>query len=178
MNVGEFDDFGLPQRRSIHTIMLCIGHRVRLPGEIENEDASTQNVQKHHIDKENDRTYSIIMNDKPRHRFHLRYVVYTAGVFLGFGLLYKYNPRFRLSCQKLVLSYRCGQLYQDVKSYFYNTFFKKEDNVKKGIQAVTDRYHDVKSKILDADNTKHYCVWKKQKYCTNYLSCMCENLVS
>lgn len=121
-------------------------------------------VQKRHLDKTNDKTYNIIMNEKPRHRFHLRYVVYSAGVFLGFGLLYKYNTRFRLSCQKIVLSYKCGQLYQDFKSFIYNSLFAEEASVKKGLQLMNDRYHEAKSKLLDTEGRKRWgCLFYRVK---------------
>lgn len=121
---------------------------MRLPGEGE-EEVALQASQKRHVDKANDRTYNIIMNDQPKHRFHLRYVVYSAGVFLGLSLLYKYNTRFRLSCQRIVVSYRCGQLFSDFKNYVYNMMFAEETAIKKGWKAVNDRYQDVKEKLLD-----------------------------
>ena len=122
---------------------------MKLPGEIENEESTSQANQKKHMDKTNDRTYNIIMNDKPHHRFHLRYVVYTAGVFLGFSLLYKYNSRFRLSCQKIVVSYKCGQLLQDAKSYVYDSLFSEESIFKRAWQHLSDHAHNTKRKIMD-----------------------------
>lgn len=126
--------------------MSSIGHRVRLPGEAE-EEVATQTNQKRRVDKTNDRTYNIIMNDQPKHRFHLRYVVYSAGVLLGFSLLYKYNTRFRLSCQRLYVSYQCGRLYNDFKNWIVGSWFTEEAAIKKGWKSVTDKYQDTKTKL-------------------------------
>ena len=143
----------------IHFYNSSIGHRIRLPGEVEAEEPSTKANQKKHIDKTNDRTYNIIMNDKPHHRFHLRYVVYTAGVFLGLSLLYKYNTRFRLSCQKIVVSYKCGRLLQDAKSYVYESLFSDESIFKRAWQHVSDQAHSTKEKIMDTKVTLKYYVY-------------------
>ena len=72
--------------------------------------------------KENNRTYAIIMNDKPRHRFHLRYVVYSLGIFFGCRALYNRNDTFRTYCDGILSSYRRGMLIADFKSLIYNSW--------------------------------------------------------
>ena len=148
-----------PKDVYLHFYDSCVGHRIRLPDEIDPEESSSKANQKKHIDKTNDRTYNIIMNDKPHHRFHLRYVVYTAGVFLGLSLLYKYNTRFRLSCQKIVVSYKCGRLLQDAKSYVYESLFSDESIFKRAGQRVSDQAHSTKEKIMDTKITFKYFVF-------------------
>ena len=113
-------------------------------------EESLQPSQKRRVDKSNDRTYNIIMNEN-KHRFHLRYVVYSAGVLLGFSLLYKYNKRFRLSCQQIVISYRCGQLFNDFKNFVYSSIFGEESTVKNRLQTMSERYNSVKGKIMDTE---------------------------
>ena len=150
-----------PKDVYLHFYDSWVGHRIRLPDEIDPEESSSKANQKKHIDKTNDRTYNIIMNDKPHHRFHLRYVVYTAGVFLGLSLLYKYNTRFRLSCQKIVVSYKCGRLLQDAKSYVYESLFSDESIFKRAWQHVSDQAHSTKEKIMDTKITfKYFVFWR------------------
>ena len=150
-----------PKDVYLHFYDSWVGHRIRLPDEIDPEESSSKANQKKHIDKTNDRTYNIIMNDKPHHRFHLRYVVYTAGVFLGLSLLYKYNTRFRLSCQKIVVSYKCGRLLQDAKSYVYESLFSDESIFKRAWQHVSDQAHSTKEKIMDTKVTfKYFVFWR------------------
>ena len=150
-----------PKDVYLHFYDSWVGHRIRLPDEIDPEESSSKANQKKHIDKTNDRTYNIIMNDKPHHRFHLRYVVYTAGVFLGLSLLYKYNTRFRLSCQKIVVSYKCGRLLQDAKSYVYESLFSEESIFKRAWQHVSDQAHSTKEKIMDTKVTfKYFVFWR------------------
>ena len=72
--------------------------------------------------KENNRTYAIIMNDKPRHQFHLRYVVYTLGIFFGCKALYNRNDTFRNCCDGILASYQRGMLMSDFKSFIYNSW--------------------------------------------------------
>lgn len=72
--------------------------------------------------KENNRTYAIIMNEKPRHHFRLRYVVYAMGIFMGCKALYNRNAAFRDCCDGLRTSYREGSLVDGVKELMYNAW--------------------------------------------------------
>ena len=119
MNVGETDDFGLPQKRRIFVGSSFQGHMVLRPGEMSVEESKKKAAEG---TKEKDRTYEIIMNDKPRHRFHLRYVDYTMGILLGCRALYGRNDTFRGWCDAILQSYRQGTIIGDFKGFIYNAY--------------------------------------------------------
>ena len=50
--------------------------------------------------KIHDRTYDIIMSEKPQRRFHFRYVVYTAGLLIGLKMLYKHNESLNTGARR------------------------------------------------------------------------------
>lgn len=120
MNVGETDDFGLPQKRRNQVDLSFSGHMILRPGEAPIEESKKKKAAE--VTKETDRTYAIIMNDKPHHRFHLRYVVYTAGIILGCKALYGRNDTFRGWCDAVLQSYRRGTILEDFKVFIYNAY--------------------------------------------------------
>lgn len=137
MNVGETDDFGLPQKRRIFVRSSFQGHMVLRPGEMSVEESKKKAAEG---TKEKDRTYEIIMNDKPRHRFHLRYVVYTMGILLGCRALYGRNDTFRGWCDAILQSYRQGTIIGDFKGFIYNAYLAAAELLRQW----TDRLGDYK----------------------------------
>lgn len=89
--------------------------------------------------KIHDRTYDIIMSEKPQRRFRFRYVVYTAGLLIGFKMLYKHNESFKHWCQKVAISYKCGRLQDDFKNFWFNFLFAENATVKVWWSSVSEK---------------------------------------
>ena len=104
-----------------------VEHMVLRPGEAPPEDKKKQKMENA---KQSNRTYAIIMNEKPRHRFHLRYAVYSLGVLIGCNLLYRRNDAFRGYCDGVAASYRQGTLLRDSKSFLYNAYLAMKEYVR------------------------------------------------
>lgn len=115
-----------------------------------------------HQQRPRNRLDDIILQDEEKPRFHLRYVVYTLGLIVGFNFAYKNHTGFRYACDSVAMSYRCGRLVQDFREMMFNTFFSDNSRFKNWCQSIFYHAGNKLSRLLDRS-----VVCKKQTYVTN-----------
>ena len=125
--------------------------------------------------KIHDRTYDIIMSEKPQRHFHFRYVVYTAGILIGVKMLYHHNESFRHWCQKVAISYKCGRLRDDFKNFCYNFLFAENATVKVWLSSLGAQ---AASLLRGMSNVGLLKQCSRLLQATRHLSYMCAFLVS